>query len=227
MLLTHSAISLFKKHAALLNTGLALELWYWLVLMLAEKRTIASGYFSRIKPENLGGIIGTLGSLLVVAAGDAEGFISTACFLVSGYIFSFYGHKNLGYSLGCLGLCIGDALLCFSHATASNPSLQFIVAMMAAMWGLGSLRYALGRADFSKTSAVIPAAIASINFMLRMPTLYAAAFTGEHLNILMFICNILWGLSDVLLGRVHLLIGDYITMKNPAAFLRRLRGLTI
>lgn len=156
-----------------------------------------------IKSENWGGVIGAAGSLIVLAAGDTSGIISSLCFLVSEYIFTRKGHETLGYSLGCAGLSIGDALLCFSHATVANTALQVTMVVMAASWAVGALRYPIEQMGLIRAAAIIPPLVASANLMLRIPALGTAIFTGGHVNMVMLVCNVFWGISDVLLGRVQ------------------------
>lgn len=171
---------------------------------------------SKMKSENWGGLASMTGSLIALAAGDTEGVISTASFVASEISFARKGHTSAGYSLGCAGISFGDGLLCFSHATAGNPTLQITMAALTGIWAVGASRYPIEQAGkvvmkyserlgntLEKTAEAIPPLVGSTALMFRLPALYTAAFAGEHFNAVMFACNTFWGTADVLLGRVQ------------------------
>jgi hypothetical protein len=170
----------------------------------------------KMKSENWGGVASMAGSLITLAAGDAEGAVSTASFVASEVSFARKGHTSWGYSLGCAGISLGDGLLCFSDATAGNPTLQMTMAILTGVWAIGALRYPIEQIGkvvkpyaeglgnkLQKTANVIPPVVGSLALTLRAPALYTAAFSGEHVNTVMLVCNSLWGTADVLLGRLQ------------------------
>ena len=174
---------------------------------------------SKMKSENWGGLASMTGSLIALAAGDAEGVISTASFVASEISFARKGHISDGYSLGCAGISFGDGLLCFSDATSGNPALQITMAALTGIWAIGAARYPIERAGrfvvkyserlgsrLQRTADAIPPLVGSTNLMFRAPTVYTAALTGEHFNTVIFACNMFWGTADVLLGRLQVFV---------------------
>ena len=171
---------------------------------------------SSMKSENWGGVASMTGSLVALAAGDAESVASSISFFASEVSFIRGGHTSLGYSLGCAGLSLGDGLLCFSDATAGNPDLQITMGVLTGIWGISAMRYPieqLGKVSagyseifgriLQKAADFIPPVNGSIALMFRLPALYTAAFSGDHVNTVMLVSNSFWGASDVLGGRVQ------------------------
>lgn len=166
--------------------------------------------------ENWGGVASMAGSVLTLAARDIESVVSTASFLFSEVAFARCGEKSWGYSLGCVGVSFGDGLLCFSEATAGNPTLRYTMAALTVVWGIGALRYPVEQAGkavmpyastlgtaLKKSADFIPLFVGTTALAFRIPAIYTAACTGEQVNKAMLACNLSWGLSDILLGRLQ------------------------
>ena len=180
--------------------------------------------------ENWGAAACFLGDVILIAAGDASGFLSMCSFLVAELSFLTIDQKNLKnetwkFSLGCAGLSFGDGLLCFSQATEGNPTLKLTMALLTGLWLLGACRLAFEKTGklltahsmeegnkLQKIADGIPTLVGSAALLLRLPALSTAAFAGEHINIVMLACNFFWGAADILLGRVQRFI------KTSAAF---------
>lgn len=166
--------------------------------------------------ENWGGIASLAGSLVVLAAGDVESFVSTGAFFAAEGIFAFKGHKSWGYSLGCSLIGTGNGFLLASKATAGNPSLQVIMGTLAATWLIGGLRYPLEMVSTGlsrrapetgkrllKISEQIPPWVGTAALIQRFPALISAGVNGSYV---MLAANSLWGTSDILLGRIQDLV---------------------
>lgn len=171
-----------------------------------------------------------VGSLLSCAAGDAPGLVSAISFVLSETAFVRIGHKSWGYSLGCAGISLGDYLLLLSDTTSNNSILNLSMMSLAIAWGIGAIRYPLERFGIiikpysesiaricQKIADIIPPTVGSVALILRIPTLYTAAFTGEHFNAVIFVCNIFWGIADVLLGRMQRFVRNIIRTLATAA----------
>ncbi len=185
-----------------------------------------------MKSENWGGWASMTGSLITVAAGDAQSFISTVSFVGAEICFVRKGHTSWGYSLGCAGLSFGDGMLCFSDATSGGTALKITLIALTIAWAIGALRYPLERLgkaiasrsqrwsdQLQRTANAIPPFAGSVTLLLRIPTLYTAAFSGEHFNAVVFVCTAFWATADVLLGRVQNFI------QGPfRSFLRRIHA---
>lgn len=173
--------------------------------------------FKNMKSENWGGLSSFAGSTLVLAVGDIAGAVSTALFTASEYAFYRKGHTSLGYSAGMAGLALGDAVLIFSAASAGNTLLQFSLAALSVTLAVGALRHPLrlaafycaknSRRDTAKTlfkmARAIPPFVGTASLIQRIPTLYHALFSGEKINTVLAAAVSLWGLSDILNGRLQ------------------------
>lgn len=122
-----------------------------------------------------------IGSLISLAAGDAEGVISTACFISAELGLARKGRTVWGYSLSCAAISIGDGLLCFSHTTAGNLMLKITLAALTIVWALGALRWPIERfcklpvlqvREGKRVADVIQPIVGTGALALRLPALY-------------------------------------------------------
>lgn len=175
-----------------------------------------------MKSENWGGAISLLGSCFVALAGDTESIFSMIAFLSAELTALFVGQSTLGYSIGCLLFAGGDALLCFSRATADNLWLKYTMASIAMTWSVGATRYPAEliatpletyapRAGslVRRYAQAIQPIVGAFMIVQRLPALFISAFNGTAWmpNPAMFIATSMWAISDVLYGRVQHYVG--------------------
>ena len=169
-----------------------------------------------MRSENWGGLSGLLGDLTVVAAGDMQSVGAMTAFLAAEYVLIRHGHKSGGYSAGSLLLATGDAILCFSKATAGNPPLRLALTALAVTFVIGSLRYPCEQVaaflrprapetarKLQKSADLIQPIVGGLVVFQHIPVLIFAAIGG---NIVMLIAQSFWLVADALIGRLQGLI---------------------
>ncbi len=171
-----------------------------------------------MKSENWGGVASIVGSSIVALSGDGESLASTVAFWAAEGVFTFFGHRSVGYSVGCFFFSAGDIALCFSAATAGNYALRITMASIAATWLIGSLRYpaelaAFGLRDyipvvsraFDRVAQSIQPLVGGLALVQRLPALATSAFDGKAFmpSPIMFVATSFWAASDILCGRLR------------------------
>ena len=182
-----------------------------------------------MKSENWGGMASIIGSSIVALGGDRESLASTVAFWAAEGMLTFFGHRSVGYSVGCFFFGAGDIALCFSAATAGNYALRITMASIAATWLLGSLRYpaelaASGFRDripvvsrgFARVAQSIQPVVGGLALVQRLPALATSAFDGKVLmpSPVMFVATFFWAVSDVLCGRLQYYVNNLYNMLN-------------
>jgi hypothetical protein len=179
-----------------------------MMLPIAKRASQFAGHWMEgWHSENVGGLVSMAGSCLFLLGGDKSGFIITASFLAAEIILTRSGHMRTGYSIGCALFSFGDAVAVTSRVAADNRAFQIALAAMAVTWALGALRgplawYGTRRDNLSMVhfaDALQPLA-GVLTLALRLPGIIAAVSGG---NLLGATAVALWGLADILLGRLQ------------------------
>ncbi len=157
-------------------------------------------------------------------AGDPASIVGTFLFTAAELTFARYGHTRWGYSLGAAAFAAGDFLVALSPSVAANENLQTMLFGMAAAWAIGVVRAPLAAAAFyvknpnvqkvmTRVADGVQPVVGSLILLQRIPGIVAAFHGG---NRLVGTAMLLWGVSDVLTGRVHKAVGsakNYISRK--------------
>jgi hypothetical protein len=176
------------------------------------------GWKSKLKSENLAGIISLAGSSALALSGDPASIAATVAFTAAEITMAVKGHTKTGYSAASALFAAGDFMLAASPAVMANKGLQMSLMAMGTAWGAGAMRAPLHKiADWMKDNRPkmaehlkniaehIPTGVGAVNLSLRVPGAIAAA-TGQQWIVMGAITA--WGCADVLAGRLQNTVAD-------------------
>lgn len=160
-----------------------------------------------LRSENIGGMVGFAGNLLLLLAGDWLSLGAMLLFLTAEVIRMRFGHRTSGYAFGCGLTALGQSLLLSSGVTTGNLYLQTVLTVLLSLFCLGATRYplerlgvALGAERMIGLSRMIQPFVGAGALMMRVPILLTAALGG---NWIFFVASCMWGVADCMTGRLH------------------------
>lgn len=166
---------------------------------------------SRLRSENVAGILAFTGSCLVILMGDVQSVIATALFVASNGLFIARGHTVWGYSCAALALALGYGALAFSDALTKDLALNLTLCALACAWAAASLRWPLDRAGQGRIAKALPPLVGVIVTVIRIPALLAAAIAGQWV---LLVAMLFWTAADLLAGRVQEVVSLIISRRG-------------
>lgn len=154
----------------------------------------------KAESENWAGATYVLGGSVILLGGETESTVSGLSFMASDAFLMFFGHRSWGYSIGCIGLTVGNGFLLASQVSAGNPIVHGILSGIATCWAVGTLRWPAEKLISENVSKKIQTTVGTAALLQRMALLPIAAAGG---NYIIFGSYLILGAADIMLGKLQ------------------------